>query len=713
MLINTIKCFGKKALIRNKQILDNLGDNTEPKQPIPKTKNGERIREFVIKALKLQGNNKESIKIDVAPEQVTKIKNALNINLEGYSRVFESDYIKHDFKEHGLNSKDKARPITEDDFLRYEDIVTNPDRVAISFTDRGQRAITYVKKYDDKVYVVEEIRTKRKSLAFFDMYKSSLTRPDESILNGQTLKFVDVNSAALMLHNADKTALKLHVRNDSQLPNNNIIIPQSWWQNQVDKAFDKVGAIIHKADKGAMNLTDKPAKGALRKAFGDSFVTFSKTFEDVGEMVENLRNATRQIYEQAASRREMLDKLLTPEDKVALHKALDGNMDPKDLPKHLESLYNNIRKLIDDNANALIKAGALKEKYKIDDYLKRYYKKHYEEKKVFFTSYFNKKKFKARKDLTYDERIALEMIEDSSIVVPNTIAEQRTQLVKANFLKQVADRYGVDEEIEGFVRMSDETVGGGIMKYGALGGKYVPREVAYAIKDANIFKENLSFLEDVWYPVIDHIKVNVTVKNPTTHLYNFLSNFTLSFLHGDMRALGRMFRLMTADKDGWKELVKRANAQGIVSKLGDFEDGLKNVKLEKGDNIVSAILKNIYMAEGTKTGDFMRKAYGWEDLLFKIAHFDKLTRQGVSDEIAARAAKEAYVNYAKPLPAFVRMLDKTGLSPFLGYTYRSTPMVLKAIAKHPDNIIQQARWENKIEYISCNWQRAAYELFAS
>ncbi|MDR2099676.1 MAG: hypothetical protein LBP40_02460, partial [Campylobacteraceae bacterium] len=190
------------------------------------------------------------------------------------------------------------------------------------FTNRGQKALTYVKKYDDKVYVVEEIRIKRKTLAFFNMYKSSLTRPDESILSGQTLKFVDVNSATPMLHDAGKTAPKLHVQNDSQLPNNEII-PQTWYQNQVDNLFDKIGGLIRTGDSKIMDLASYKAP-ALREVLGDGFVTVSKTMDDISSMVEDFRNATRQIYSQAAKRRETLDKLLSPDDKVILHKVLDG-----------------------------------------------------------------------------------------------------------------------------------------------------------------------------------------------------------------------------------------------------------------------------------------------------------------------------------------------------------------------------------------------------
>lgn len=229
-------------------------------------------------------------------------------------------------------------------------------------------------------------------------------------------------------------------------------------------------------------------------------------------MADDFKKASSQIFEQAKSRKETLSKLLSKDESKMLTSALNGDLDIKELPSHLTNLYNNIRKMIDDNAEALIEAGALDKKFQIKDYLKRYYSNYLENAEGNGKKYFDK--FFKRENLTHDERVALGMIEDADMVIPATLAEQRTQLLKANFLKQVSDKYGVDEMLEGYVRMSDETVGGGIKKYGALGGKYVPKEVAKAIKSANVLREELGALESFIYPLVDHIKVNVTVKNP-------------------------------------------------------------------------------------------------------------------------------------------------------------------------------------------------------
>ena len=50
---------------------------------------------------------------------------------------------------------------------------------------------------------------------------------------------------------------------------------------------------------------------------------------------------------------------------------------------------------------------------------------------------------------------------------------------------------------------------------------------------------------------------------------------------------------------------------------------------------------------------------------------------------AFEEASAAYVDYETPLPAGIRIADKSGIFPFLHYTWKSTPVVAKTIAKHP------------------------------
>ncbi|WP_294967115.1 hypothetical protein, partial [Sulfurimonas sp.] len=443
------------------------------------------------------------------------------------------------------------------------------------------------------------------------------------------------------------------------------------YSNKVDEFFAKTGKLLGDTEEKALGFI---SGGKVKR-----LLTVSQMTKDIGEITQDFRIGQSQIYSQASDIKKFLDNNLLPKDSQALFRALNGEEGYK-LPEHLRETYTRFRTLIDKNANDLVEAGALKKENKISDYIKHYYEKHIEDGSFVEKFYFNSR-FKARKSLTRDEQIALGMIEDSNFALPKTLAEQRVQLLKANTLKQVADKFGKKEIADGLVRMSDETMGGGIYKYGALAGKYVPKEVADAVKGAGLVKENMGILENYWYPIIDHIKVNVTVKNPFTHLYNVGSNVMLAFMRGDMTSFVRILNMAATDKKRFSELVKKANKYGLNSYLGEMEN-MDTLGIGK-DPIMVTILKNAYLSKGSKTGDTARRMYDWEDKIFKLANFYNQIKKGIDEKRAFKLANEAYVDYTTPLPGAVRNLDKSGLMPFIHYSYKSTPMVLKTIAKHP------------------------------
>lgn len=454
------------------------------------------------------------------------------------------------------------------------------------------------------------------------------------------------------------------------------------WGETVDKVFDSIAAKASRMDETATKALGNSTGRHLRNIL---FVhEADKIFSDV---LRDFRIAKNQIYENAATVRDSLASL-PKEQSESLVRALNGDIDKATLDENGQKLYEKMRMAIDGNADTLIELGALGEKNKIKDYLKRYYTQHLETKTGLEKLYFNKK-FKARKDLTHDERIALGMVEDASFVIPQTLAEQRTQILKATMLKKLSDRFGVDEMQDGYMLVPDETVGGGVYRYGALAGRYVPKEIYGGLIDAGVLKHGMSELEQSWYALIDHIKVNVTVKNPATHLYNVGSNFVMAYLHGDISAL---VRFISMGKEKKAQIVAEARKHGLNSALTDFE-GATVFGENRRPNLMLTILKNAYMAKGSKLGDAMRRAYAWEDELFKVAAFDKNMRErtaelgrALTDEEKAQAfkdASEAYVDYETPLPDMVRKLDKGGVFPFLHYTWKATPVVAKTMAKNP------------------------------
>lgn len=399
------------------------------------------------------------------------------------------------------------------------------------------------------------------------------------------------------------------------------------------------------------------------------------------DLINDYRNLKAGVYDGAADIKNYLSTL-DKEDSKALVHALGGDLDKEELNIKLQPLYERFRSVIDQNANELVSLGVLSEETKIKDYLKRYYAQYIETEKHGSSLAFAK--LHKRKDLSLDERIALGMMEDADFVIPHTIAEQNILIQKAKLLQKIADTFGVDEEKAGYVKMPETTLTGGLKKYGALSGKYVPKDVKNEIDAARVIETEKKVLEDGLYPIIDHLKVNLTVKNPATHVYNIASNVLLAGLNGDLAAVGKVLYLRAKKPKQFKKLLAQANKHGLNSYLDDFENAHVDLKPDgKTVNVAASIYKNLYMTQDSKLGAGVRKLYDWEDKIFKLAAFKKHLDQGMEEKTAFKEAVEVYVDYSTPLPTAVRFLDKSGLMPFLHYQYKSTPAVAKVMLKNP------------------------------
>ena len=471
------------------------------------------------------------------------------------------------------------------------------------------------------------------------------------------------------------------------------------WALKVDDAFDK-----------ASEKLDETAKWVNENIpFAGKLLDIREHAKEIDELLGEYHRTTAAIYTQAGQFKEYLGRL-SLESRKAMFKALDGEMDPEELAEHVRPLYEKVRKTIDDGAQALVDAGALESKNVIKDYIKHYYKKHMDEAKENsrIAKALRQSKFFARKQMSWEQKQLRQIEDDAAFAVTNTILEQKKQLLKAQTLKLFADKFAKDMPPEGvdglkWVRISDESAGGGIKKYGALAGKYVPEDVAKALAEAEMLGREMAKFNNMYFKLIDHIKVNVTVKNPFTHLYNFGSNMALAFLHGDFNeAMKTTAALMRGDKQ-FKRWENLANSLGLDSHLSDLEGLVKPLQSEAKDGILTRALKEAYMAEGSWSGEKARYFYSMEDKVFKIARFKKNLELIAKDKgfdvndfskfsadelkAAMKDAQYSYVDYSTHFNGTLKMFDKTGVQPFLHYAVKSTPMVLKAALKRPDRFL--------------------------
>lgn len=652
-------CQGKKGAKKQKEVFREITDTIKAKQSITPNeyeKAAQALKEYIGRPL----TQTESDVLSVAGG----LKNATQLRRADLDAV--GNYIDHVWLHKGDNKMGVTHIVRDhlgNDLTLREMLhlgaVIKQGKASISKSAKGKVNHRYEMVIDGDLYyaiVGKRGENKQTVVTFYKKRKGA----QESNALGEANAKASAKEDTVSSHPSDESIAQKGTKTDAgEL-------------SKVDKAFNKAIGIIGKVDEA---IATRVSGGRVNR-----LLTVSDITKKVGEITQDFRVGVSQIHEQAAQVKEFLDTHLSPDESVMMHQALTGDMEATKLPEHLRSTYTKMRDLIDANADALVQSGAMAEKNKIKDYLKRYYEDHLKEGGAIKKFYFDQR-FKARKELTHDERIALGMIEDANFVIPKTLAEQRVQILKAQTLKNVADTFASDVEKEGFVRMSDESMGGGIKKYGALAGKYVPKDVADAVKGAGLVKENMGLFENYWYPIVDHIKVNLTVKNPFTHLYNVGSNVMLSFLHGDIGALTRVLTMAVQDRKRFDMLVARANKYGLNSSLDMME------KMEPFDSkkepIIMSILKNAYFSKGSKTGDFARHAYDWEDKIFKLASFYRHLSEGVDEKTAFKISQEAYVDYTTPIPAAVRVVDKMGIMPFVHYSYKATPMVLKAIAKNP------------------------------
>ena len=472
------------------------------------------------------------------------------------------------------------------------------------------------------------------------------------------------------------------------------------WEKRVDEAFEWAYKNIYA--KGVKS----GIKGAefAGRAFGSQETGakiqrgLEKTFALQDEIGALSRLKSAYLRNSAVARMEAMrvyESLVKLEidERVALFRMLDGQEVEPNLAGKLRPTYQKLRDKIDERAELLIKLGMLKGQNAKENYIKYSYSQYYDKNSV-SPKGFSIGKLKARnEDLSYEDRVKLGLIEDAAIAVTQTLNSQNNQIQKAILLKSLADEYAVDQPKDGYVKVSDESVGGGVKKYGALAGKYVPSAIYDDLQNAGVVSSIFDAIRP-YTDIIDHIKVNLTVKNPATHGYNVLSNSVLAFLHGDTKANLDLIKLLATNKKEFDELLAKAEAMGLDTASDDIE--MRNL-LMANDEIAKEATKNqnplgyyiakawqnIYLTQNSTTGKIARKAYEWEDKWFKLARFKKNLDAGLSDEAAFADANSAYVDYSSHFNPTLRLLDKTGVLPFFHFAVKSSIVVTKAAIKNP------------------------------
>ncbi|ARR00348.1 hypothetical protein [Campylobacter porcelli] len=616
------------------------------------------------------------------------------IKHKGYGLAHILDKRMAEFMEQGL-SKEEAEAKAIELINKLPDIIKNGEiiklgenRVKIE-TPKDRAIIVLNYKGENNKWVLTAYK-KDEALSQADLHQTKRNDPASSFIAEPTSKPNSTTTANKSQENILKGV------DGKEYPNT----VAGRWEKRVDEAFDwaykniyakgvksgikgagVVGRVFGSQESGA-----KIQRG-LEKAFAlqDEIGALSRLKSAYYRNNQVARMEAMKVYESLVK--------LEIDERVALFRMLDGQEVEPNLAGKLRPTYQKLRDKIDERAEQLISLGMLKGENAKENYIKYSYSQYYG-KKDGAVGGFGIGKLRGRdENLSYEDRVQLGLIEDAAIAVTQTLNSQNSQIQKAILFKNLANEYAIDQPKDGYVKVSDESVGGGVKKYGALAGKYVPSAVYDDLQNAGL----VSSIFDVIRPytnVIDHIKVNLTVKNPATHGYNVLSNSVLAFLHGDLGANLKLMKLLATNKNSFNELLAKAEAMGLDTASDDIE--MRNL-LMTNDEVAKEALKsqnplgyyiaaswqNIYLTKNSTTGRVARSAYAWEDKWFKLARFKKNLDMGMSDEAAFSDANSAYVDYSSHFNPALKVLDKTGVLPFFHFAVKSSIVVTKAAIKNP------------------------------
>lgn len=254
--------------------------------------------------------------------------------------------------------------------------------------------------------------------------------------------------------------------------------------------------------------------------------------------------------------------------------------------------------------------------------------------------------------------------------------------------RSINDAFRFLEDTINSIRTQKETIVGeiGALKLGTLAGKYIPEPMFRFIEE---MVKPKSGLEKALGRAVGTWKFGKVVMNPATHARNILSNFLLNDFAGLSPARLDVYARAAKSLAKKDELYKEARAMGLG--LDTFAaNEIKELLLpSKG---VGGLLK----AGADKLSDI----YQGEEQFAKMAMYIFQKGKGLSPQDAYKIAEQATFNYAQVTP-FVRKLRSSVFGfPFITFTAKATPVVLKTAITHPGKISKIGKIARGVESLS-------------
>lgn len=231
---------------------------------------------------------------------------------------------------------------------------------------------------------------------------------------------------------------------------------------------------------------------------------------------------------------------------------------------------------------------------------------------------------------------------------------------------------------------------------GVLRGAVVRKDAADYLNDLPDFRSTVS----QYNKALKYWKTIKTVFNPPTHVANFVANWPVAMMNG----LPFTELMTTALPRAYKDIQAYGPATRFLAEAGVLERAaltygdVPTKGIDRDKTVLRSMLKTTrpetrvaLEAEGLKPmgrveekGRAIAKGFGslysTGDAIFRVALFQKLTKNGLGNEEALTKVMEAFPDYGTRSP----LLQKVkALSPFVMYSAKYIPTFLDKIAEQP------------------------------
>jgi hypothetical protein len=231
---------------------------------------------------------------------------------------------------------------------------------------------------------------------------------------------------------------------------------------------------------------------------------------------------------------------------------------------------------------------------------------------------------------------------------------------------------------------------------GVLRGAVVRKDAAAYLNDLPDFKStNRMYNRLMHYWKSAHTVFNV----PATHLTNMTSNVFMGILGGlpiqeqvvaipravkDIMEYGPTTRFLTEAGVIDRALPTYGDTpiKGLARDETVLRSMMKTTRSETREALEAQGLKGMgWMEEkARKVGGKIEQAYSLGDTMFRVALFDKLSKQGMANEDALKEVMRVFPGYDTRSPILQKLKH---VSPFVMYPAKYLPAALNLIAEHP------------------------------